>query len=66
MPVFPADKPLATREASGKALNAFARVLPMLLGGSADLRPSNNTFLEGLGEFQPDKLSRPQLPFWCP
>jgi len=54
MPVFPADKPLATREASGKALNAFAGVLPMLLGGSADLRPSNNTFLDGLGEFQPD------------
>lgn len=53
MPVFPSDKPLATREASGKALNAFAAALPMLLGGSADLRPSNNTFLDGLGEFQP-------------
>jgi len=53
MPVFSSDKPLATREASGKVLNAFATVLPMLLGGSADLRPSNNTFLEGLGEFQP-------------
>ena len=53
MPVFSSDKPLATREASGKVLNAFAAVLPMLLGGSADLRPSNNTFLEGLGEFQP-------------
>lgn len=53
MPVFPADKPMATREASGKVLNAFAGALPMLLGGSADLRPSNNTFLEGLGEFQP-------------
>lgn len=53
MPVFPSDKPLATREASGKVLNAFATVLPMLLGGSADLRPSNNTFLDGLGEFQP-------------
>jgi len=53
MPVFPSDKPMATREASGKVLNAFAKVLPMLLGGSADLRPSNNTFLEGIGEFQP-------------
>jgi transketolase len=53
MPTFPADKPMATREASGKALNAFAKALPMLLGGSADLRPSNNTFLEGMGEFQP-------------
>jgi transketolase len=52
-PTFPADKPMATREASGKALNAFAKALPMLIGGSADLRPSNNTFLEGNGEFQP-------------
>ena len=50
-PQFPPDKPMATREASGKALNAFAKALPMLLGGSADLRPSNNTFLEGEGEF---------------
>ncbi len=53
MPTFPTDKPMATREASGKALNAFAKALPMLIGGSADLRPSNNTFLEGASEFQP-------------
>jgi transketolase len=52
MPVFPSDKPMATREASGKALNAFAAKLPMLLGGSADLRPSNNTWLDGFPEFQ--------------
>ncbi|MFN0087972.1 MAG: transketolase [Blastocatellia bacterium] len=52
MPVFPADKPMATREASGKSLNAFAKALPMLLGGSADLRPSNNTYLDGLPAFQ--------------
>jgi transketolase len=57
MPVFPTDKPMATREASGKALNAFAKELPMLIGGSADLRPSNNTFLEGMGEFQPGNYS---------
>jgi transketolase len=57
MPAFPTDKPMATREASGKSLNAFAKVLPMLLGGSADLRPSNNTFLEGEGEFQPNSYS---------
>ncbi|MGH9801924.1 MAG: transketolase family protein, partial [Blastocatellia bacterium] len=57
LPVFPADKPMATREASGKVLNAIAGGLPMLIGGSADLRPSNNTFLEGLGEFQPDNYS---------
>jgi transketolase len=57
MPVFPTEKPMATREASGKALNAFAKALPMLIGGSADLRPSNNTFLEGMGEFQPGNYS---------
>jgi transketolase len=57
MPEFPAGNPMATREASGKALNAFAKVLPMLIGGSADLRPSNNTFLEGEGEFQPGNYS---------
>ncbi|MDQ3012405.1 MAG: transketolase [Acidobacteriota bacterium] len=54
LPVFPPDKPMATREASGKVLNAIAASLPMLIGGSADLRPSNNTFLEGMGEFQAD------------
>ncbi|QQS46876.1 MAG: transketolase [Acidobacteriota bacterium] len=57
MPVFPADKPMATREASGKVLNAFADALPMLIGGSADLRPSNNTFLNDKGEFQPDNYA---------
>jgi transketolase len=57
MPSFPPDKQMATREASGKALNAFANALPMILGGSADLRPSNNTFLEGMGEFQPDNFA---------
>ncbi|MDY0375971.1 MAG: transketolase [Desulfobacterium sp.] len=50
----PTDKPIATRSASGKVLNAIAKNLPSLMGGSADLAPSNNTFLEGMGEFQAD------------
>jgi transketolase len=55
LPVFPADpKGIATRAASSKALNALAVKLPELLGGSADLAPSNNTWLEGLPEFQED------------
>lgn len=55
LPVFPADaKGLATRAASGKALNFFAARLPELLGGSADLAPSNNTKLEGQAAFQAD------------
>jgi transketolase len=47
VPVFtPADGPVATRSASGKVLNAIADVLPQLIGGSADLAPSNNTYLK--------------------
>lgn len=43
VPVFPMDKPLATRVASGKVLDAIAPKIPTLAGGSADLTPSNNT-----------------------
>ena len=53
LPVFPADpKGVQTRAASGKALNHFAARLPELMGGSADLAPSNNTNMPGLGDFQ--------------
>ena len=53
LPVFPADpKGIAGREASGKVLNALAHNIPWLLGGSADLGPSNKTFLTGAGDFQ--------------
>ena len=44
---FPADpKGTATRNSGGKALNAFAKNIPWLLGGSADLAPSTKTLLE--------------------
>lgn len=47
LPVFdPKDGPVATRKASGKALQAPAARLPVMLGGSADLGPSNNTLIE--------------------
>ncbi|GGJ46378.1 transketolase [Deinococcus roseus] len=46
LPTF--DKPVATRAASGQALNAIAKVFPGLIGGSADLAPSNNTELKGV------------------
>lgn len=46
IPNFPADaKGLATRASSGKVLNAVAKGIPWLIGGSADLAPSNNTLL---------------------
>jgi transketolase len=44
---------MATRDASGKTLNAIAPFLPSMIGGSADLAPSNNTFVKSMGEFQP-------------
>lgn len=47
----PKDGPIATRVASGKVLNALAEKLPTLIGGSADLAPSNNTYLKGWGDF---------------
>ncbi len=48
-----ADKPIATRAASGKALNAIAGKVPWLLGGSADLAGSNLTTIEGAESFGP-------------
>ncbi len=54
IPVFPADaKGMATRDASGKVMNAIAKRLPTLTGGSADLDPSTKTALKGLGDFNP-------------
>jgi transketolase len=53
IPVFSsAEKPLATRQASAKVLNAIAPALPMLVGGSADLAPSTSTYLKGLRDFR--------------
>ncbi len=53
LPVFPADdKGMATRVASGKVINAIAGTLPDLMGGSADLAPSNKTWIDGEVDFQ--------------
>lgn len=53
IPDFSASNgPIATRAASGKVLNAIAPKLPTLIGGSADLAPSNKTYLESSHEFQ--------------
>lgn len=50
------DKPISTRVASGKVLNALAPALPWLVGGSADLAPSNMTYLHGLGDIGPKRF----------
>ncbi len=54
LPVFDPEKPIATRAASGKTLNALMPSMPLVLGGSADLTPSNNTHFEGAVDFQKD------------
>ncbi len=57
IPAFPADpKGIATRVASGKVLNAIAPKIPTLIGGSADLNPSTDTAMKGLGDFQPPQF----------
>lgn len=58
---FPADeKGMASRASSGKVLNQAALGIPWLVGGSADLAPSNNTFLkfDGAGAFAPGAAGR--------
>ena len=55
LPSFTEDeKGMATRAASGKVLNALAKTLPELMGGSADLAPSNKTWIDGELSFQAD------------
>ena len=55
--LFTEAKPMATRVASGQVLNAMARIIPNLVGGSADLAPSNNTHLHGEGTISAQDFS---------
>lgn len=53
LPSFPADpKGMATRAASGKVINSISTRLPELIGGSADLTPSNDTWIKDCADFQ--------------
>ncbi|HEV7891210.1 MAG TPA: transketolase [Pyrinomonadaceae bacterium] len=52
LPSFADAKPMATRQASGEVINALAPHMPTLVGGSADLGPSNNTDIKDGGSFQ--------------
>src|SRR5215469_14456247 len=66
LPNFPADqKGMATRDSSGKVLNALAQNIPWLMGGSADLATSNKTTLkfEGAGDFQAGSYAGRNLHF---
>ena len=57
LPTFDAGGSEATRNASGDTLNALAPVIPNLIGGSADLAPSNKTIISGSPDFQPDSYN---------
>ncbi|MGA8262676.1 MAG: transketolase [Arenicellales bacterium] len=66
MPSFPADpRGIAGRDASGQVLNVLARNIPWLIGGSADLGPSNRTTLKfaDAGDFEPGSLTGRNLHF---
>lgn len=55
LPIFPAsEKGLASREASGKVINAISAVLPELMGGSADLASSVKTWMDKVPAFSPE------------
>jgi transketolase len=57
LPVFEGGTEVSTRSASGKVINAIAKVMPELWGGSADLAESNNTTIEGAKSFVPAEWS---------
>ncbi|HEX5838909.1 MAG TPA: transketolase [Anaerolineales bacterium] len=64
LPTFPVDaKGMATRASSGKVLDAISKQLPELVGGSADLTPSNNTKFDEAGDFQKDNPAGRYLRF---
>ena len=54
IPQFSSEKAIATRSASGTVLNHIAKYIPQLMGGSADLTPSNNTLPAGEESFSPE------------
>ncbi|MGY5879121.1 MAG: transketolase [Candidatus Thorarchaeota archaeon] len=64
LPVFPPDdEGMATRAASGKVINALAKNLPEMIGGSADLTPSNKTWIDGSPSFQSESPEGRNLHF---
>lgn len=57
------DKEMATRESSGIIINRLANLIPNLVGGSADLAPSNKTYMSGKGDFSAEDISGRNLHF---
>jgi transketolase len=61
IPVFPPDKPKATREVSADVINAVESTLPWLMGGSGDLEPSTKTLIKSSGYFERGKYENRNL-----
>lgn len=57
------DKPMATRALSGEVINRLAKAIPNLFGGSADLAPSNKSYMKGMGDFSAEDRSGNNLHF---
>lgn len=57
------DKPMATRESSGIIINRLVKLIPNLIGGSADLAPSNKTYMKDKGDFSAEDRSGANLHF---
>ncbi len=63
IPSFPPGKPVATRNASEKVLNAIAPRLPELMGGAGDLAPSTKTLMKDAGDFEAGHYSGRNMHF---
>ena len=57
------DKPMATRQSSGIIINRLAKIIPNFIGGSADLAPSNKTYMDGKGDFSAEDRSGSNMHF---
>ena len=63
LPTFDGAEAKATRAYSGEVINAIAEGMPQLIGGSADLTPSNNTFIKASEDFQAGKYQNRNIHF---
>ncbi len=63
VPKFGFEKPIATRAACGQVMNALAPLVPGLMGGSADLGPSNKTILKGFDDIAPGRFDGRNIHF---
>jgi len=63
LPKFDNVESKATRAYSGEVINAIADAVPQLFGGSADLTPSNNTYIKSSGDFEPHVFQNRNIHF---